>query len=676
MFSQFKQAMQQNFTSLLAQSQRQLYHTAVDKEVLWNAYLASFPEDVRQEYNCNSCKQFIRHYGGLVAILGNETVSMWSFYCEEPYLRAITALDSLVRDADITDLFFAEQQTMGTDKNIVHGGTANQGFTMSTITWEHMFYKLPKEMVHKGAKSIDTLKGEARDNRNVFKRGLDEITIDAVNTVLELIAQNSLYRGADYTGILTKFKELKTIYDMVQPEKRNNWAWSMAPTNAGSVAQIRNTAIGTLLTDISKGEDLDKSVSAFERIMAPTNYKRPNAIITNKMIEEAEKTITGLGYGTSLGRRFATMDDITVNNLLFVDRSIVKDSGILSDLKAAVKVNPKSLTKVDEVPLDKFITDILPKATSVEVLFENRHVNNLVSLITAKDPKSQGMFKWPNLFSWSYKNAVTDSIKEKVKTAGGRVDGELRVSLAWHNHDDLDLHIHEPLVGTQPCKIWFGQKLSITGGHLDVDMNVNPTTREPVENVIWPGGTAMREGIYQVEVNQYTHRESIDTGFTVEIECQGQLLTFNYDKMVRSKETIQVAQFSYSRKEGVRIGTSIGHNEKLNSKTVWGVETSKFHKTSMIMRSPNCWDQKLIGNAHLFFILDQAHNDEGPRGFFNEFLSPELEKHKRVFEALGSRMKVDPADKQVSGLGFSSTNHGDFIVKVEGSFTRTLKIIF
>lgn len=49
-----------------------------------------------------------------------------------------------------------------------------------------------------------------------------------------------------------------------------------------------------------------------------------------------------------------------------------------------------------------------------------------------------------NNFSWAYTGGITDSIKERVKQAGGNVDGELRISLSWFNFDDLDLHVIEP----------------------------------------------------------------------------------------------------------------------------------------------------------------------------------------------------------------------------------------
>jgi len=666
LFKQFKKVMQDTFHFRLHQGGHRLYMTDVDKELLWQTYLNGFPEAERQEHNCNACKSFIRHYGGLVMIIEGKVCTLWDFGCDAPFTRSVEDMAALVRAADITDMFFTNEAAMGTDCN------RERQEDGTITTWDHMHFKLPASMVSRRSESVDTLRGKARDNRNVFKRGLEEITLDALDSVLDLIAQNSLYRGAEFKAVVEQFRGIKTHYNaLLSDEAREIYAWDKAPQFAGTVAQLRNTSIGTLLLNISEGMDLDDAVGKFEAIMAPTNYKRPNAIISKKMIEDAEKTITELGYANSLGRRFATVDDLSARNLLFVNRDIKQQLGLLGDLKDAITVNPRSLGKVEEIAVADFVKNVLPRSTKVELLFENRHINNLVSLIDAKDVHAPGLFKWPNHFSWSYKNAVTDSIKEKVKAAGGRIEGELRVSLEWYNFDDLDLHVMEPSGRT----IWFREKLSPTGGQLDVDMNAGGgRTREPVENVIWPDKRTMKEGRYKIMVNQYQQRESTNTGFSLEVECRGEVLNFESSGVVRG--TITVAEIDYTKAGGMKLVSSVYQGQgKVTSRKEWGVETNRFHTVSMIMNSPNFWDAA-IGNAHLFFILDAAHNDEQPRGFFNEFLKDELVAHKRVFEALAGKMKVEPADKQVSGLGFSSTQHNDLIVKIDGAFTRTLKIKF
>jgi hypothetical protein len=65
-----------------------------------------------------------------------------------------------------------------------------------------------------------------------------------------------------------------------------------------------------------------------------------------------------------------------------------------------------------------------------------------------------------------------------------------------------------------------------------------------------------------------------------------------------------------------------------------------------------------------------------PRGFFNEFLRGDLDKHKRVFEALGSKMRVPASNVQLSGLGFSSTQSNSVVIRVEGKSKRVLKVVF
>lgn len=94
------------------------------------------------------------------------------------------------------------------------------------------------------------------------------------------------------------------------------------------------------------------------------------------------------------------------------------------------------------------------------------------------------------------------------------------------------------------------------------------------------------------------------------------------------------------------------------------------------MESPNFWDGRAIGNRHLFFVLEGCRNDGTARGFFNEFLDERLTPHRKVFEVVAGKMKPAESDEQLSGLGFSSTQRDSVVVRVRGSFTRTIKVAF
>ena len=99
--------------------------------------------------------------------------------------------------------------------------------------------------------------------------------------------------------------------------------------------------------------DLDTAVKKYEQIVAPSNYKRPKAIFTKKMLEDAKKTITELGYMDSLQRRFANLNDITVNNVLFSNKSaarrMVGADDIFGQMEKDVTVSPKKFSKVEEI---------------------------------------------------------------------------------------------------------------------------------------------------------------------------------------------------------------------------------------------------------------------------------------------------------------------------------------
>lgn len=681
-FSHIKHAVAAQFQRMAAHD---LFRTGVDKDAMWSTYLASLPEGTnpvfreRTKHDCSCCRQFVRAVGDVVAIIDGKLTSIWDVAMESPtYEPVAKALAELVKARPIDNRFLHVEAKVGTDKNF-------EDAINGVKTWEHFFITLPNSRVCAG-KDIGPRLSEAKALHDVLLRALagsvadpaqnvtatPSIAMDAIDAVLELIGQNSLYRGEEHRHAIVAFKEMKTTFDRLSPEAQDAFVWVKSGELPASVSKIRNTSIGTLLTDLSEGMDLEGAVRKFEVMVAPANYKRPTALVTPAMIAKAKATVEELGLTSALERRYATLTDITVNNILFADRSArkVMTGGVFDDLTATASVKPKTFDKVEEVPIDKFLADILPKADTIELFVENHHAGNLVSLIAPADPTAKELFKWDNRFSWSYSGDYADSVKERVKKAGGNVTGDLCCRLAWFNRDDLDFHMIEP----GGAHIYFGNKQSRAGGMLDVDMNVRGETREPVENIFYPSTTRMPEGIYQLFVNQFCPRESADSGFEAEIDFKGALHRFSYAKAMRHNQNVVVAKFRYSRSAGLEIIESLPMT--IASRKVWNVDTEAFHRVNVVMLSPNHWDGQGIGNRHYFFMLDGCQNDGTARGFYNEFLKTELDPHRKVFELVGSKMRADESVNQLSGLGFSSTQRNHAVIRVKGAVTRTLKVTF
>lgn len=660
-FDQFAALVAKRFEAM---SKQELFVTIDDRDAVWDAYLAAFPEGTnpifreRTEHDCSCCKQFLRNIGNVVAIDGNTLTTVWGVSgAPAPYDVVAAELDRLVKSHAITGLFRAKESGYGAKQTLEH---APDG---TVIRWNHFHGTVAsKHRCH----SPEADRGNYASSVAVFRRGLEEITDYAVETVLELIQNGNLYRGEEHRDTVKAFKRQKDGYAKLGTDaERNAFCWA----NAGAQgSRLRNSAIGTLLQDLSVGKDLEYAVSAFERIMAPTNYKRPKALITQGMVKNAMATIRELDLESALERRFARLSDVSVNNVLWVDNSVqdkMRD-GIEGLLMESVST-AKPTGKAEDISIDDFMAQVVPKATQMEVFVRNALQSNFMSLTAPVHDDVKPLFKWANNFGWSYDGNITDSIKEKVKRAGGNTQAPVRVSLAWFNRDDLDIHVYEP----DGNHIHFRNK----DGKLDVDMNANGRlSEEPVENVSW---VRPQDGVYNIQVHNYNNRTSSSPGFVIEIENHGQISQYSYSGALRDDETVKVG--SIRIKDGSII--EVKFNKDMTgggiSSEKWGLNTEQFIRVNTLMTSPNHWDDNAVGNKHWFFVLDGCQNDEPTRGIYNEFLASGLEKHRKVFEILGEKTKCAPTNEQLSGIGFSSTRADSALIRVSGkNFRKDYNVTF
>lgn len=665
-FIDFRTAVQRQFDIL---KDNELFCVEVDRDLLYTTYLNSFPDGTnnvfreRTEHDCNCCKNFIRDIGQVVAVVDGKLKSIWDVEIGGYYQVVADTMSEIVKSLPISGVYRHRQCKVGVDKTHGdHDGTIE--------TWNHFYQKLPNKFVISDG-TIASFRGNVKTNKTVLETSLNVITLEAAEIVSDLIDQNSLYRGKEFKHIVSAFKSLKREYNSIEKDKEL-FLW-IKSTELKEGSRIKNTVIGTLLFDLSEGVPLEDAVRMFESKVAPTNYKRSSALITQGMIDKANEKVVELGLEDSLQRRFAVTEDVTVNNVLFANRDTKKViGGAMDKLSPTKRDKTPNLDKVQEITIESFIGEVLPQSNNLELMIENNHENSFMSLIAPSEADATPLFKWDNAFSWSYNGEVTDSIKERVKAAGGSVTGDLRCSLSWFNYDDLDIHLIEP----NGNRIMFNNmKSRDTGGHLDVDMNAGGrSSRNAVENITFPNKDRMLEGQYHLIIHNYNKRESDNVGFMAEMEFAGNITVFEYAEAVPNRAEVPVATFEYSHKSGIKIIKSLPSNTM--SKEVWNINTCKWTKVNMVMSSPNHWDGQTTGNKHWFFILEGCENPDNARGFYNEFLRNDLIEHRKVFEVLSSKLKAAHTENQLSGVGFSSTNKNSLLCKVSGSFNRVVKINF
>ncbi len=664
-----------------------LYVVEIDKDAIWNVYLDSFPPGTnelfreRREYDCTHCKQFIRAIGGVVAVTDEYKLkSIWDMIpCDDTFKPVFAALSKYVKSHDIFKKFLTCDHVAGVDFNMSQEEIDGE---MVAVKYNHFYTEIDKKFIFDSSNSagrkllINSELAEYTSNMETFERSLNMISKDSVDTVLELIADNSIYKGAEWKEVLTLFRSLMIEYIRLDCITRKNFCWVKSVQHGPVVSKIKNHSIGTLLTDISDGVPLDEAVRKYEAIVAPSNYKRPKEIFTKRMLQDAKDLVEELGLTNSLRRRFANIDDISINNLLYADRTTknrINNEDIFDELSNDVASKPKTFDRATEVHIDKFISDILPTCNKVELFLEADQAANVVSLIAPVDKDSKPLFKWGNNFSWSYKGNVTDAIKENVAKAGGKVDGVLRFSIQWNengnNQDDLDAHAIEPTNNV----IYFKNKgcRHPSSGMLDVDI-ISPDRNVAVENIVYTDINKMPIGKYVFKTHMFTKRCG-DGGFRAQIEFNGTIYNYEYLANLPQNAAIVIATVELKADRTF----SITHNlpTTASTKDISGCKVNQFHGVSACMLSPNYWDGKAVGNKHYMFILNDMVNDESPNGFYNEYLDNSLLKHKRVFSALGSKLKLELSDNQFTGLGFSSTINTSFIVKVQGQSERVLRVI-
>ena len=510
---------------------------------------------------------------------------------------------------------------------------------------------------------------------------MDEISIDSIVLMIDLINQDSLMDSTKYLNSLNE--SLKHKREYIKSDNKSNYCWNAIYDMHVGLATFGSSLQGQFLKEINEGEELNVACREYNKRIDPQNYMKAKAPITKAQIELAKKFVIENGYEESFNRRLATIEDIKTNEILHKnDNNIntIKQISIFDNMptpSGTGRFKRSELNSIDEIGIEKFMTDILPKCTSVELLFENKMESNLVNLTTSAE-NSKKIFKWDNPFGYTFNGnlAGKSQIKENVKKAGGKIDGVLRFSIQWNDSEtkgivDFDVHAVEPngthIYYSSSYRKDRGNGKTSMSGQLDVDM-ISPSN-VGVENITWSDINKMMNGKFKFFNRNYNSAQN--TGFKAEIEFDGNV--FNYHYVGNAQGDIDVATVTFKNGK-----FEIEHHlpEIATSKQLWNLNTNEFHKVNLICLSPNYWNDNNVGNKYYLFMLDNCKNPNKVRGFHNEHLISDLLMHRKVLDVLGNSAMIDSCDNQIAGVGFNATIRDEVILKLQGTFKRIVNVKF
>lgn len=362
---------------------------------LFPTFLDNLPDDARQHYTCNACRQFVERYGGLVTIApdGETTPVFWSLRRDVPafFRRAVVALNRAVSDARVTGVFFYDRQVWGQPV---------------TGDWHHMAV-MPDTAYSNALMTPAQHMAEKREDFKTLITALHDFPIDVVRQAVNLLRSDTLYRSEKVLGVAEWLYGLHLSRQETKNAKlRHNMTWLAVYKAPAGFCHVRSTMIGTLLEDIAAGRSFDTIKSRFEAKMNPTRYQRPQAAPTAGNIKQAEAVVSKLGIERALERRFARLEELP---LIWKPQppalSVNGGNGVFSHLQ------PKGTNKMQEIvphsvimTWEKFSRQVLPNAAAIEFL-TGHDQKHYAAILTAVHEDTPPIIQWDrperrNPFSW------------------------------------------------------------------------------------------------------------------------------------------------------------------------------------------------------------------------------------------------------------------------------------
>lgn len=384
------ETIRESFNETMARSET-LFVTNVEN--LYDIFLNALPEEARQHYNCHACRHFVNRYGRLATIDNDGYIhsAMWNLCAPDFFDDAYWKVREAVLNAKVTGVFITSEKRLGTPK---------------TGVWTHMAVDIPKNVRYVSRLNTAEQKmAEKKEDFNMLMRAIMKYNMTTIQSAVNLLRSNSLYRSEKILGMAEWFLEVKNEFTNNCGKTATNIVWKKVATAPAGFCHISSSVIGSLLDDIEDGMDFETVKRRFDEKMNPIKYQRPQVRPSIKNVARAEEIVAKLGIANSLKRRFARLDEIQKIWVPKID--ISKPSrGVFGNVKTKEDANVVKplLGHGTTMTWEKFQRTVLPTAKKIE-LKVGYGKDGYAAIVTAEDPEAPPIIVWDtdenrNPFSW------------------------------------------------------------------------------------------------------------------------------------------------------------------------------------------------------------------------------------------------------------------------------------
>lgn len=395
-YPEFSESIKNNFINAIGKG-GVLYRT--NTSGLFDAYLNNILVDARQHYNCNTCHNFIRKYGGLVIMLEDGSIepAIWNDDTAPDFFKASSkAMKDIVLKSKVIGPFYSSTLDLGLPEA---GG------------WDHLSVRLPLAMLFSDPdQTTYQAECEKTEEFKMVIRALQRYSLPLVEQAITVLETKKLRGSERVIGVAKWFRDLyNDRYNANNSKNATNLLWRAVVTAPAGFAHLKNNMLGTLLKSLQEGESFETLKAKFDDKMAGDKYMQSTVAPPQGNIDRAETIFEKRGLTPSLERRFADLEEIPEK--LWVPKEKVVESTKPSSTFGHLK--PKEAKKDEVIPIvippttmtwRKFSEEVLPTADSIEYNVGSIP-DNYVGVTTATNADAPPILQWDSLekrnpFSW------------------------------------------------------------------------------------------------------------------------------------------------------------------------------------------------------------------------------------------------------------------------------------